>query len=103
MHIKNFMKNINFFFYQSASASRAIPLITDSFENNDFNLISSPINQFDMHENFTSDGKTILGGVIIKGIIGKKWNNKTPIKEKEKGKPTTKKRRKEGSKFRKNK
>ena len=71
MHIKNFMKNINFFFYQSASASRAIPLITDSFENNDFNLITSPINQFDLHEHFTADDKTILRGVISKGIIRK--------------------------------
>jgi GTPase len=53
------------------SASRAIPLITNSFENNDFNLISSPINQFDVHEHFIVDGKTILGGVVSKGIIKK--------------------------------
>ena len=53
------------------SASRAIPLISNSFENNDFNLISSPINQFDVHEHFIVDGKTILGGVVSKGIIRK--------------------------------
>ena len=53
------------------SASRAMPLITNSFENNDFNIISSPINQFDVHEHFIVDGKTILGGVVSKGIIKK--------------------------------
>ena len=53
------------------SASRAIPLITNSFENYDFNSISSPINQFDVHEHFIVDGKTILGGVVSKGIIKK--------------------------------
>lgn len=53
------------------SASRTIPLITNSFENNDFNLISSPINQFDVQEHFIVDGKTILGGVVSKGIIKK--------------------------------
>ena len=53
------------------SASRAIPLITNSFENNDFNLISSPISQFDVHEHFIVDGKTILGGIVSKGIIRK--------------------------------
>ena len=53
------------------SASRAIPLILNSFENNDFNLISSPLNQFDVHEHFIVDGKTILGGVVSKGIIKK--------------------------------
>ena len=53
------------------SASRAIPLITNSFENNNFNLISSPISQFDVHEHFNVNGKTILGGVVSKGIIKK--------------------------------
>ena len=53
------------------SASRTIPLISNSFENNDFNLISSPINQFDVQEHFIVDGKTILGGVVSKGIIKK--------------------------------
>ena len=53
------------------SASRTIPLITNSFENNDFNLISSPSSQFDVHEHFIVDGKTILGGVVSKGIIRK--------------------------------
>ena len=53
------------------SSSRAIPLITNAFENNDFNLISSPINQFDVHEHFIVNGKTILGGVVSKGIIKK--------------------------------
>jgi elongation factor 1-alpha len=53
------------------SASRAMPLITNSFENNDFNLISSPISQFDVHEHFIVDGKTILGGIVSKGIIRK--------------------------------
>ena len=53
------------------SASRAMPLITNSFENNDFDLISSPLNQFDVHEHFIVDGKTILGGVVSKGIIKK--------------------------------
>ena len=48
-----------------------MPLITNSFENNDFNIISSPINQFDVHEHFIVDGKTILGGVVSKGIIKK--------------------------------
>jgi len=53
------------------SASRTIPLISKSFENNDFNLISSPINQFDVQEHFIVDEKTILGGVVSKGIIKK--------------------------------
>jgi GTPase len=53
------------------SASRTIPLISNSFENNDFNLISSPLNQFDVHEHFIANGKTILGGVVSKGIIKK--------------------------------
>ena len=53
------------------SASRAMPLITNSFENNNFDLISSPLNQFDVHEHFIVDGKTILGGVVSKGIIKK--------------------------------
>ena len=53
------------------SASRTIPLIKNSFENNDFNLISSPLSQFDVHEHFIVDGKTILGGVVSKGIIKK--------------------------------
>ena len=53
------------------SASRAMPMISNSFENNNFNLISSPINQFDVHEHFIVDGKTILGGVVSKGIIKK--------------------------------
>ena len=53
------------------SASRSIPLISNSFENNNFNLISSPISQFDVHEHFIVDGKTILGGVVSKGIIRK--------------------------------
>ena len=53
------------------SASRTIPLISNSFENNDFNLISSPISQFDVQEHFIVDGKTILGGVVSKGIIKK--------------------------------
>ena len=53
------------------SATRSIPLISNSFENNAFNLISSPINQFDVHEHFIVDGKTILGGVVSKGIIKK--------------------------------
>ena len=50
------------------TASRTIPLLTNSFENN---LISSPINQFDVHEHFIVNGKTILGGVVSKGIIKK--------------------------------
>lgn len=53
------------------SASRAIPLISNSFENNNFNLISSPIGQFDVQEHFIVNGKTILGGVVSKGIIKK--------------------------------
>ena len=53
------------------SASRTIPLISNSFENNDFNLISSPISQFDVQEHFIVDGKTILGGVVSKGVIKK--------------------------------
>ncbi len=53
------------------TASRTIPLITNSFENNQFNLILSPINQFDVHEHFIVNGKTILGGVVSKGIIKK--------------------------------
>ena len=53
------------------SAARAMPMISNSFENNDFNLISSPLNQFDVHEHFIVDGKTILGGVVSKGIIKK--------------------------------
>ena len=53
------------------SASRAIPLIANSFENNNFNLISSPISQFDVQEHFTVNGKTILGGIVSKGIIRK--------------------------------
>ena len=53
------------------SASRSIPLISNSFENNDFHLISSPINQFDVHEHFPYDGKTILGGIVSKGMIKK--------------------------------
>jgi elongation factor 1-alpha len=50
------------------TASRTIPLLSNSFENN---LISSPINQFDVHEHFIVNGKTILGGVVSKGIIKK--------------------------------
>ena len=53
------------------SASRAIPLIANNFENNNFNLISSPISQFDIHEHFIVNGKTILGGVVSKGILKK--------------------------------
>ena len=53
------------------SASRAIPLISNSFENNNFSLISSPIGQFDVQEHFIVNGKTILGGVVSKGIIKK--------------------------------
>ena len=53
------------------TASRTIPLITNSFENNQFNLILSPINHFDVHEHFIVNGKTILGGVVSKGIIKK--------------------------------
>ena len=53
------------------SASRTIPLIANNFENNNFNLISSPLGQFDVHEHFTVDGKTILGGIVSKGIIKK--------------------------------
>lgn len=53
------------------SLSRAIPLINNSFENNGFNLISSPLNQFDVHEHFSVDGKTILGGIVSKGYIKK--------------------------------
>ena len=54
-----------------SSSSRAIPLISNSFENNNFNLISSPISQFDVQEHFTVNGKTILGGIVSKGIIKK--------------------------------
>ena len=53
------------------SASRTIPLLNNSFEKSYFNLISSPINQFDVHEHFTVKGKTILGGIVSKGIINK--------------------------------
>lgn len=53
------------------SFTRAIPLINNSFENNGFNLISSPLNQFDVHEHFSVDGKTILGGIVSKGFIKK--------------------------------
>ena len=53
------------------SGSRAIPLIANNFENNNFNLISSPISQFDVHEHFTVNGITILGGIVSKGIIKK--------------------------------
>ena len=53
------------------SGLRAIPLLNNSFEKNDFNLITSPINQFDVHEHFTVKGKTILGGIVSKGIINK--------------------------------
>jgi GTPase len=53
------------------SASRAIPLIANNFENNNFNLISSPISQFDVHEHFNVNGVTILGGVVSKGVIRK--------------------------------
>ncbi len=53
------------------SASRAIPLIANNLENNNFNLISSPISQFDVHEHFTVNGTTILGGIVSKGIINK--------------------------------
>ena len=53
------------------SLSRAIPLINNSFENNGFNFISSPQNQFDVHEHFAVDGKTILGGIVSKGFIKK--------------------------------
>ena len=53
------------------SASRTIPLLNNSFEKNYFNLISSPINQFDVDEHFTVKGKTILGGIVSKGIINK--------------------------------
>ena len=51
------------------SASRAIPLIANNFENNNFNFISSPISQFDVHEHFGVNGKTIIGGIVSKGII----------------------------------
>ena len=54
-----------------SSSSRAIPLISNSFENNNFNLISSPLSQFDVQEHFTVNGKTILGGIVSKGIIKK--------------------------------
>lgn len=54
-----------------SSSSRAIPLISNSFENNNFNLISSPLGQFDVQEHFTVNGKTILGGIVSKGIIKK--------------------------------
>ena len=53
------------------SSSRAIPLIANNLENNNFNLISSPISQFDVHEHFTVNGTTILGGIVSKGIIKK--------------------------------
>ncbi len=53
------------------ASSRAIPLIANNFENNNFNLISSPISQFDVHEHFIVNGVTILGGVVSKGIIRK--------------------------------
>ena len=51
------------------SSSRAIPLIANNFENNNFNFISSPISQFDVHEHFGVNGKTIIGGIVSKGII----------------------------------
>jgi GTPase len=53
------------------SATRAIPLIANNFENNNFNLISSPLSQFDVHEHFNVNGVTILGGVVSKGVIRK--------------------------------
>ena len=53
------------------SSNRAIPLILNNLENNNFNLISSPISQFDVHEHFTVNGTTILGGIVSKGIIKK--------------------------------
>ena len=53
------------------SASRAIPLISNVFENNNFNLITSPISQFDIHEHFVVNTITILGGIVSKGIIKK--------------------------------
>ena len=51
--------------------SRTIPLINNSFEDKGFNFISSPQSQFDVHEHFIVDGKTIIGGVVSKGKIKK--------------------------------
>ena len=53
------------------SLSRAMPLINNAFDDNGFNLISSPQNQFDVLEHFIVDGKTILGGIVNKGFIKK--------------------------------
>ena len=51
--------------------SRTIPLINNSFDDKGFNFISSPQSQFDVHEHFIVDGKTIIGGVVSKGKIKK--------------------------------
>ena len=54
--------------------SRTIPLINNSFDDKGFNFISSPQSQFDVHEHFIVDGKTIIGGVVSKGKIKKGEN-----------------------------
>ena len=51
--------------------SRTIPLITNSYDDKNFDMILSPINQFDVHEHFNVGQKMILGGIVSKGIIKK--------------------------------
>lgn len=53
------------------SSQRTIPLLNNNSDNNGFNLIESPLNQFDVHEHFIVDGKTILGGIVSQGHIKK--------------------------------
>lgn len=53
------------------SSTRMIPLIGNLYENKLFDLVSSPIDQFDVHEHFNVEGKTILGGIVSQGNICK--------------------------------
>lgn len=49
--------------------SRTIPMINNAFDDKGFDFISSPQSQFDVHEHFIVEGKTIIGGVVSKGRI----------------------------------
>lgn len=53
---------------------RTIPLINNAFEEKGFNFVSSPQSQFDVHEHFNVESKTIIGGVVSKGRIVKGEN-----------------------------